>query len=187
MIDIKSLIKDRKEFIASAKKNKFDLQPLLVGLYSDISHFVYEILQNAEDAGSKKIFFTLQTDKLVIRHDGTPFSLKDIEDITGISNIDAAKKTDKEKIGKFGVGFKSVYAITTTPLIQSGQYEFTICDFVVPESFSETKDFKDTIITLPFNHSRRSKDEIYEKIKLKFDELEPFNLLFLKNLKVYRC
>jgi len=36
-------------------------------------------------------------------------------------------------IGKFGAGFKSVFAVTKTPQIHSGEYHFKIRDFIIPE------------------------------------------------------
>jgi hypothetical protein len=41
-------------------------------------------------------------------------------------------------IGKFGVGFKSVFAYTQNPEIHSGEYHFRIHDLVVPELLPPT-------------------------------------------------
>ena len=46
----------------------------IIQLYTDKSHFVYELLQNAEDAGASKIKFEQYADRLVVVHDGHPFS-----------------------------------------------------------------------------------------------------------------
>ena len=35
---------------------------LLTDLYPDNAHFIYELLQNAEDAGASKVHFVLNTD-----------------------------------------------------------------------------------------------------------------------------
>lgn len=180
---IKELIKNRKEFVDAQIKNGFDLTTVLVGLYSDASHFVYEILQNAEDARATEISFDLHEDKLIINHNGTPFSETDIDAITGISNLKNDKKKDLEKIGKFGIGFKSVYAVTESPRIQSGIYDFQIINFVLPDKFSDNNNFTDTTITLNFQHKKLSNDEIFKLIKLKFENFEYYNLLFLSNLK----
>lgn len=181
-MEINELIKNRKEFVDAQIKNGFDLSTVLVGLYSDASHFVYEILQNAEDAKANQITFDLYPDKLIITHNGIPFTSEDIEAITGISNIQNDKKNDLEKIGKFGIGFKSVYAVTNSPRIQSGKYDFEIINFVLPDKFSDTKEFSETTITLTFNHQKLSSEEIFELIKSKFKNFEFYNLLFLNNL-----
>lgn len=180
---IQELIKNRKEFVDAQIKNGFDLTTVLVGLYSDASHFVYEILQNAEDAKATEITFDLQKDKLIIIHNGTHFSDTDIDAITGISNIQNDKKKDLEKIGKFGIGFKSVYAVTESPRIQSGIYDFQIINFVLPDKFSDKNNYTDTTITLNFKHKKLSNYEIFKLIELKFETFEYYNLLFLTNLK----
>lgn len=182
-MEIQELIKNRKEFVDAQIKNGFDLTTVLVGLYSDASHFVYEILQNAEDAKATEITFDLQPDKLIIKHNGVPFSAEDIDAITGISNLQNDKKKDLEKIGKFGIGFKSVYAVTESPRIQSGIYDFQIINFVLPDKFSENNNFQDTTITLNFEHEKRSSSEIFELIENKFKNFEHYNLLFLLNLR----
>ena len=181
-MEINELIRNRKEFVDAQVKNGFDLSTVLVGLYSDASHFVYEILQNAEDAKANQITFDLYPDKLIITHNGIPFTSEDIEAITGISNIQNDKKNDLGKIGKFGIGFKSVYAITNSPRIQSGKYDFEIINFVLPDKFSDTNNFSETTITLTFNHQKLSLKEIFELIKSKFENFEFYNLLFLNNL-----
>lgn len=47
---------------------------IIINQYSDRTHFIYEILQNAEDAGATRIQFHLEKEKLVIEHDGRPFN-----------------------------------------------------------------------------------------------------------------
>lgn len=182
-MNIEELIKNRKDFVDAQIKNGFDLTTVLVGLYSDASHFVYEILQNAEDARATRIKFILFRDKLIISHNGIPFSPEDIEAITGISNIQNDKKRDLEKIGKFGIGFKSVYAVTESPKIQSGKYEFDIINFVLPSNFRANQNFEETKITLQFNSKKVTPEETYELIKTKFENFEVYNLLFLTNLQ----
>ena len=86
---------------------------LLAHLYSDRTHFIYEILQNAEDAGARakksvKISFHLFKDRLEIRHNGKLFDEPDVRGICGL--VEGTKKDDLTQIGKFGIGFKSVYA-----------------------------------------------------------------------------
>src|SRR5690606_37365749 len=182
-MDITELIKLRKEYIDAQRKNGFDLTPVLVGLYSNISHFIYEILQNAEDACASEIIFNLKDNKLKIKHNGIPFSPSDIETITSISNLNNEKRNDRQKIGKFGIGFKSVYAVTETPRIQSGIYEFEIQDLVLPINFSDTNNYPVTTITLPFSKTKLSPEKIHEIIVRKFQTFETYNLLFLSNLK----
>ena len=39
-------------------------------LYTDRTHFIFELLQNAEDAGATRILFRLFDDRLEVSHDG---------------------------------------------------------------------------------------------------------------------
>jgi hypothetical protein len=143
------LIKMRKEFIESVKKNRFGLNVILPELYNDSSHFIYEILQNAEDAkdekvrGAKKVEFELFEDRLDIYHNGADFDYDDIDGVTGIGI--SKKKDDLTSIGKFGVGFKSVFAVTETPYIFSGEYKIKIEEFAQKNQSSDTIEIPDYI------------------------------------------
>ncbi|MBL7131401.1 MAG: hypothetical protein ISS45_08395 [Candidatus Omnitrophica bacterium] len=84
------LIEKRKEWGRVSKENKFNFDSILAGLHNDPSHFIYEILQNAEDAkdekvkGAKKVIFKLFEDRLDIHHDGADFNFKDIVRKVGV-------------------------------------------------------------------------------------------------------
>jgi hypothetical protein len=61
---------------------------LLANLYSDRTHFIYEVIQNAEDAGAKidkkiSINFFLYKDRLEVCHNGKLFDDADIRGICG--------------------------------------------------------------------------------------------------------
>jgi len=161
--EFKQLIADREEWFRVTQKNGFDFTPILPGLYSDSSHFVYEILQNAEDAKAKSITFSLFPDKLEIIHDGAPFTFKDVESITSIGR--STKVEDITAIGKFGVGFKSVYAITQSPTIRSGGFNFTIKNFVVPTINTDGQSQDSTSIVLPFDHQSKTSAETHTLVK----------------------
>ena len=80
---------------------------LLSNRYGDRTHFIFEILQNAEDAlkkrggwqGSRSVNFLLDSEGLTISHFGKPFDEADVRGICGI--VESTKElTD---IGRFGV------------------------------------------------------------------------------------
>ena len=89
---------------------------LLANRYDDPTHFIFEILQNAEDAlkkrdkkdGQRAVEFSLSDDALTISHFGKPF---DEQDVLGVCGIGESTKSYTD-IGRFGIGFKSVYAFT---------------------------------------------------------------------------
>ena len=93
-------------------------------MYSDLTHFVYEILQNADDYGATKVVFKLSNNELQIEHDGTPFTEENVKAITYFGQ--STSRDDLVKTGRFGVGFKSVFAFTATPIIISGDEHFQI-------------------------------------------------------------
>jgi len=60
--ELENIIKNRKQWVNSSIENNFDFDSILSGLYSDPSHFIYELLQNAEDEGATEIRFELYED-----------------------------------------------------------------------------------------------------------------------------
>ena len=174
------LISRRQRWVQSSKENNFDFDSILAGIYNDPSHFIYEILQNAEDANATEISFNLYSNRLEIKHNGKDFDFNDVDGITGIGI--STKKEDINSIGKFGVGFKSVFAITQAPVIHSGHFHFEIKDFVIP-SLIENNGIKETLIVLPFNHPSRTEDEVFEIVSNKLESIGLKTLLFLKSVK----
>jgi len=183
-MELNTLINKRRRWVELSRENKFDFDSILAGLYTDPSHFIYELFQNAEDEGAKEIDIKLFNDRLEFYHNGKNFDLQDIEGVTGIGI--SKKKDDLNAIGKFGVGFKSVFAITQAPYIFSGEYQISIEDFVVPVPINSEEKVKNTLIRLPFNHKFRSPQEIFDITKKKIENLELKTLLFLKNVEEVR-
>ena len=179
--DLEKLIEKRKGWVKSSEENKFDFDSILAGLYNNPSHFIYEILQNAEDEGAKKVRFELLEDRLDVYHNGKDFDLEDIDGVTGIGI--SKKKDDLTTIGKFGVGFKSVFAVTETPYIFSGEYRIKIEDFVIPSVVSDNGQVNGTLISIPFNHKLRSRGEVFKLISEKLPNIGLKTLLFLKNIE----
>lgn len=178
--NFEKLILKRQQWVQSSKENNFDFDSILAGIYNDPSHFIYEILQNAEDASATQISLNLYSDRLEVKHNGKDFDFNDVDGITGIGI--STKKEDINAIGKFGVGFKSVFAITQTPNIHSGLFHFRIEDFVIP-SLIDNNAIKETLIVLPFNHPSRTEEEVFEIISKKLESIGLKTLLFLKNIK----
>lgn len=174
------LVQKRKTWINSSRENNFDFSSILAGLYNDPSHFIFELLQNAEDEGATEVRIELYSDRLDFYHNGKDFDVEDIDGVTGIGI--SKKKEDLTAIGKFGVGFKSVFAIAETPIIISGDYKIIINDFVVPSTI-EAENVPNTLIRLPFNHKLRNQSEVFELINRKLRTINLKTILFLRNIQ----
>ncbi|MBD3376793.1 hypothetical protein GF406_17280 [candidate division KSB1 bacterium] len=181
MQSLQELSQKRQQFLNALKENRFRFKDLLVGNYENPAHFIYELIQNADDAGASNIHFKLLNHRLECIHDGRPFDINDVEAITSIGVT--TKDKNLNQIGKFGVGFKSVYAISRSPQIHSGSFHFNIRDFVLPvELDSPELAESGTIFSFPFDHEFRSKEDIYELIDQQLHNLTPHVMLFLNHI-----
>ena len=152
-------------------------------LYSDRTHFVYELLQNAEDAGAKRVALTLYGDRLEVLHDGE--KLFDEADVRGICGVgEGTKPEDLTKIGKFGIGFKSVYAYTDAPEIHCGKEHFGIKHYVRPYAIkpAEIPEPWTTRFIFPFKSSSESDLSAFKEISERLKGLNVRTLLFLRNI-----
>ena len=157
---------------------------LLADRYDDRTHFIFELLQNAEDAlsrrgawsGPRRVSFELTETALTISHFGKPFDEADVRGVCGI----AQSTKDSFSIGRFGIGFKSVYTFTDRPEIHSGDEEFAIQDYVQPVTVAGKARVEDeTLIVLPLKHADvTAKADITKG----FQYLGPSALLFLRHI-----
>ena len=93
------------------------------------------------------------------------------------------KKEQEDKIGRFGIGFKAVFAYTETPHIWSRTYSFKISDLVLPTAIPERSDLGDkTRFEFPFNNPKKPAQIAYEEIKAELEALAETTLLFLSHL-----
>jgi hypothetical protein len=172
----------RKRWVEVNKENKFDegINRLLTELYPDNAHFIYELLQNAEDARATEVSFALENEGVWFEHNGRSFELKDIDAITSIGN--STKRDDPTTIGKFGVGFKAVFAYTASPFVHSDEYSFKISDLVIPSEVESNRKSKSTGFYFPFNHHLKSQSDAYQEISAGLNGLHDNALLFLKSI-----
>ncbi len=155
---------------------------LLGQLYSERTHFIFELIQNAEDAGATALAFELFADRLEVRHDGRPFTEADVRGVCGVGKSE--KAGDLTQIGKFGIGFKSVYAYTKTPRIHSGGESFRIENYVRPhpEPPPRTRGATDTLFVFPFDHDDVPQGTVVGEISQALSTLAPTTLLFLSSI-----
>lgn len=193
-----ALSKDRAESADMLEKPSMrGIKNSVVEKYSDQAHFIYELLQNADDAKATSARFILEPNRLIFAHNGTRhFSVSDptkeeedsasghLGDINAITSIANSNKTEAS-IGKFGVGFKAVFQYTATPHIYDPDFRFRIDRFIVPTLVDgdfpgRRKD--ETLFIFPFDHTERDEEEAYRDISDKLRNLS-FPLLFLSQLK----
>ncbi|MHB1594471.1 MAG: sacsin N-terminal ATP-binding-like domain-containing protein [Streptosporangiaceae bacterium] len=172
---------------------------LLGQLYSDRSHFLFELIQNAEDAGATAMWFELFADRLQVRHDGRPFTADDVRAICGVGH--GTKAGDLTKIGKFGIGFKSVYAYTDSPRIHSGEVHFRIEAYVHPHPVAQPSEHQPgqhqpgqhqpdqdaaastTLFVFPFDRAGVPAEVAAAEIAAGLDALSGETLLFLRSVE----
>ena len=193
-----ALSKDRADSADMLEKPSMrGIKNSVVEKYSDQAHFIYELLQNADDAHATTARFILEPTRLIFAHNGTrQFSVSDpsnedsdsetgkLGDINAITSIANSNKTEAS-IGKFGVGFKSVFQYTSTPHIYDSNFHFKIERFIVPIKLDEDFPMRypdETLFIFPFDHPERNAVAAYEDISDKLKNLS-FPLLFLSDLR----
>ena len=181
--EFERLMERRRKFIDGLDANKGEINlDIFEDFYPDKAHFVYELLQNAEDAGATEIAFTLTPEKLVCEHNGRAFTLADVTSITGLH--DSTKANAQDKIGKFGVGFKSVFVYTHAPSIRSDDFAFRIVQLILPEPIAPDEALNGrTRFEFPFDNPKKPPQEAYDEIASGLNELDEKTLLFLSSLQ----
>lgn len=180
--DYKSIAKEHNKYYGTGKSHL----RIYTRLYSDKPHFVYELVQNADDNKSRHLELQLGKNELLVWNDGCQFTKRDVRSICsiGLSNKDLTQ------IGTFGIGFKAVYNYTDLPEIYSGDEHFRIRDLTKPEgigidgmasSVVELVDQGKTVFRLPFKKELRQED--IEYLKKRLCHLEKRALLFLSHLE----
>ncbi|MEH2027279.1 DUF3883 domain-containing protein [Nostoc sp.] len=166
------------------------LERLSVDLYSKETHFVLELIQNADDNQYQSgviptLNLTIEPQKIIVQNNELGFSE---DNVRAICNVGRSTKTKVEGyIGEKGIGFKSVFRISNEPQIFSNGFQFHFkrqdnenqLGFVTPywiEAIPKYVDSTLTNIILPLRES--AKDELG-----KLGEVEHTLILFLRQLK----
>ncbi|MEH2124137.1 DUF3883 domain-containing protein [Nostoc sp.] len=166
------------------------LERLSVDLYSKETHFVLELIQNADDNQYQggvipTLNLTIEPQKIIVQNNELGFSE---DNVRAICNVGRSTKTKVEGyIGEKGIGFKSVFRISDEPQIFSNGFQFHFkrqdnenqLGFVTPywiEAIPKYVDSTLTNIILPLRES--AKDELG-----KLGEVEHTLILFLRQLK----
>ena len=102
---------------------------------TDKGRFIQEILQNADDCdypeGIVPSFFLIRNgNTAVTEYNETGFSRANIRAITAIGESTKKRLFDRDlkAIGEKGVGFKTIFAVSSEVRIHSGEYSFSLSD-----------------------------------------------------------
>ena len=181
------------------------IQHLAEGLYSKRPHFIFELIQNAEDNKYKNqdkyqpyISFQLtKTDPtctvdsdgaLIINNNEIGFMPDNVSAICAMGKT--TKKKEQGYIGEKGIGFKSVFRVTDNPHILSNGYHFCLPEsdeetgfgYIVPQWIDtpiEGLNRSETHIILPLT----KKGFGYKEIEKMLQDIEPEVILFLSKLQ----
>lgn len=177
-----------EDFKTFNKKSYRGVWSSIIDKYPESAHFVYELLQNADDAEATEVYIILQRDKMLFKHNGTKHfditredakTVGDINSITGIG--DSSKVDTQNKIGKFGVGFKAVFQYTDTPEIYDDYFKFKIENYIVPTLLPydhPNRKEGETLFVFPFKDGNKS----YQEIVRRLGKLQN-PILFLRSLQ----
>lgn len=184
---INAIAAQRQKLLDGIDANEGDINlRIFEDFYPDEAHFIYELLQNAEDAGATEVVFELHEHSCSFQHNGSRhFNERDIRGITGIFN--SSKSKDSDKIGKFGVGFKSVFVYTDTPIVYSQDFSFKILKLVLPQEVPSKPGLAAlTRFEFPFNNPKKAARTAFAEVKSGLEKLSETTLLFLNNLRYIR-
>lgn len=176
------------------------LSTISESIFSRTAHFILELLQNAEDAGIKsgsragEIEFLISRARLKVSHNGAPFTEDDVNAICGVRS---KKKPEEGTLGFLGIGFKSVFKVTSCPQVYSGQFRFRFDKGhwkthgaepwpwqIAPLWVEQPREPIDPALTtfiLPF-----LSDEAYQQTRSELSKLDVHIFLFLKWLRRLR-
>lgn len=165
------------------------LKLLSEDLYSKHTHFVLELVQNADDNHYPdnrvpRLAFQLKPDCLVVVNNEIGFSEENVRALCSVGRSSKAKK--KGYIGEKGIGFKSVFTVSDAPEIHSNGYHFrfdrtdgeSLLGYVVPQWHEPVDKVDDsaTTIILPARSGTPFETSILEELDAKL-------LLFLGKIR----
>ena len=175
-------VRSERVDLARVLKKHTGIRRIVEELYPDSAHFIFELLQNAEDTGSTDVDFVLTRDSLSFEHNGRPFTEADMLGITDVG--EGTKFDDVDTIGRFGVGFKAVFAYTESPRIWSPTFSFQIDELVLPSLLNDRSDLNGrTRFEFPFNNAKKSRDVAFKEVEDGLRDLAESTLLFLNHLQ----
>ncbi len=167
-------------------------------LYQTSTHFLLELIQNADDNGfavglvpTLSLSLYSRDRRLYFRTDCNEvgFTFEQIDALTQVGQSTKSAKTDGHRgyIGEKGIGFKSVFKVADVVNISSGYYEFKLdrkqpIGMILPiNSPFPTQDRRD-LHTQVLLHLKSQED--HDKIQVDLAAIEPQLLMFLRKIRI---
>lgn len=158
--------------------------------YTEIDHFILELLQNADDneyidGTSPTVWIELHEDRLILKNNEVGFSDKNVFAVTyAAASTKTREKTASTYIGEKGIGFKSVFAVAETIDIHSGSFDFQLRndEFIIPHLLIP-KNHRGTHIELKFRQSKTDIASVLSGRLAQVAEGSQQFLLFLQKLE----
>ncbi len=180
------------------------IKTLAEDLYSKKTHFIFELIQNAEDNDyangiTPTLRFRINEIEiegkrqlaLIVENNETGFQKKHVDAICKVGQ--STKLKAQGYIGEKGIGFKSVFRITNCPYIFSNGFHFSLPEkddetdlgYIVPKWVENIpagikQDW--TNIVLPINEKNTSVKQVIKALM----DIAPETILFLKKLKTIK-
>lgn len=204
-----------REFITELYKTKTafanedmaeDLAHAVESLSSDIFteyiRFLFELIQNADDAEAGDVWINLQPGHIVVAHNGKAFTDQDVKALCSIGR--GTKRADQTKTGYKGIGFKSVFGKSKHVAVFSQGFQFKFTNeyrhpqypdarmpWQIIPVWAERKDYPADVFALPSSDwnvvtviAMSSTDQLQQDLMELIGNGEV--LLFLRHLKTIR-
>jgi len=183
-----------RESLASSIKTLAD------DLYSRDTHFIFELIQNAEDNDymsdiRPRLRFELRQEELeehqntvlIVHNNERGFQEKHVRALCQVGR--STKNKSQGYIGEKGIGFKSVFRITTCPYVFSNGFQFCLPEddettglgYIVPSWVTCPPAWikrDETTVIMPINKNKIDIQNVIEALR----DFAPETILFLQNL-----
>jgi hypothetical protein len=91
-------------------------------VFSEYIRFLFELIQNADDAGATEVNIEVKNSYIIVSHNGDAFSEADVRSICSVGS--GTKKSNTNTTGYKGIGFKSVFGKSNYVVIFSEGFQF---------------------------------------------------------------
>lgn len=142
-----------------------------------------ELIQNADDVGATKAFFTVDDDRLLFGHNGSDLTLPDV---WGLTIPWLSEKTDNaEALGRFGIGLKTLQSLSETLEAHNGHFHLSLGRSTLAALDDDSLQWPNrpadatTIFVVPFEHGTTTQSEVQKWLEAWGDA----GLLFLRSLQ----